>query len=1153
MPANNNQNANQNQSANAPKGDILTQIVAKDTSLKDLYLLEKTMSASLMSIDKIQQKMNTTLSSVDKNILKGNKTLSSIDTSMHQVLTKLDALAQGVLTHSTNRPKLDNLNLKTVESLLTNINQNTADVLTTIANSTAASVVSSTPANMYDTDLADIKDLLDSIDKTTLDVGSVVSNVDQNTFDILTTLSNYVTNISNSQIPTTPANTPNSADIETYLISIDKTTSDMESVLSTIDQTTFDIFTILGNINTNTSRPTTSSAQSSTSTSNSGTTNKLDDALQNQYLHTALNALANQSNIRDAIAAQMRINQPTLGTDDFDEQLNDILKSITVPLSTNVETEKDLRDLLERLNQRVADGWMMQEEANQLSVEAMNNFMTSALQQVESRQAASRVSFVDQLKDKLISVLPDIMKNVGSGQAIASDVVSIGGSAIGSVVSDAIKVALPGLAGSFLGEYAEKVIGGLSKNFSEYIGYLTTSVQNVRNEIIKSGFEKIRKDVNDMATYSIDIYTKSVNDLYSVWDTNLGKVTATQGYTKEALNTLQDAVAQRLQAEGYGNVINAGDYITELANTLNSKLGGELAEAFAAQNLILQKAVPEVDLSTMGETFAAIYRSARLQGADAEEIMVSAMNQIVGATKALEETTSGNNQFISQIDNLLKKANEVVLSSNGTANQVAEMATQLMAAEAPLSAIAPQLSGFTSTLVDKLLSGNDATAVALRAIMNTLDSNIGITETSFRKSLMEDTQGVLSTAFEAIGQFINDNSNESAQYEFYKSMETVFGIASNQLAQIDFSLIAQQIAEASTATNMKALTDAENLVKAGETTTLEEQLVANTSNQLLATNAIADTLDNALMRKLEQNELALERQIAVLQSEQVVNLAEKTMNMLTGVADVVRHALDPLGLTDGLLELLDDGFAAVMDAQRYMTTTTASSIESAVADRSAADQQTWANTVGNALAIGATQLTSLGMPSALDYANDIKNYGVVNTFNEMMSAYKQTADTATQTTVDITNSVQATAVTQANLADTLVRTEEQIKASQAYQEKIATANQTNTAFEQKRAEAAQQQRALLEAERAMTTANHDNIEAIRESVSKLDELSNYLSPILDENRNQSGLLQTLSEKFDQLMHTLVNRTAQPTTTSPTPNVNTSYNERDRIYGPVKVW
>ena len=63
-------------------------------------------------------------------------------------------------------------------------------------------------------------------------------------------------------------------------------------------------------------------------------------------------------------------------------------------------------------------------------------------------------------------------------------------------------------------------------------------------------------------------------------------------------------------------------------------------------------------------------------------------------------------------------------------------------------------------------------------------------------------------------------------------MESVFGISANQLAQVDFTNIAAQVAEASTSANIKALTDAENLVRSGETTTLEEQLVANTSNQL---------------------------------------------------------------------------------------------------------------------------------------------------------------------------------------------------------------------------------------------------------------------------------------------------------------------------------
>ena len=129
----------------------------------------------------------------------------------------------------------------------------------------------------------------------------------------------------------------------------------------------------------------------------------------------------------------------------------------------------------------------------------------------------------------------------------------------------------------------------------------------------------------------------------------------------------------------------------------------------------------------------------------------------------------------------------------------------------------------------------------------------------------------------------------------------------------------------------------------------------------------------------------------------------------------------------------------------------------------------------------------------------------------------------------------------------------QAAAAEATRQQQLQASANQTTFDAKRTEALQQQRALQEAERTMTTANHDNIEAIRESVSKLDELSNYLSPILDENRNQSNLLQSLAEKVDKLVLAVTNKAAQPAPTSVVPNVNTSYNERNRIYGPIKTW
>jgi chromosome segregation ATPase len=186
----------------------------------------------------------------------------------------------------------------------------------------------------------------------------------------------------------------------------------------------------------------------------------------------------------------------------------------------------------------------------------------------------------------------------------------------------------------------------------------------------------------------------------------------------------------------------------------------------------------------------------------------------------------------------------------------------------------------------------------------------------------------------------------------------------------------------------------------------------------------------------------------------------------------------------------------------------------------------------------------------------VKNSGVVDSFSEMMKSQERTASAAQSVVsgqADMAASVKESATTQESLADSFKRTEDNIKATKEYQDKLANANDATSKYEQKRDEAYQQLRAQQAAEMAMTTANHDNIAAIRESVSKLDELSNYLSPILDENRNQSNLLQSLAEKVDKLVLAVTNKAAQPAPTSVVPNVNTSYNERNRIYGPVKTW
>ena len=723
-----------------------------------------------------------------------------------------------------------------------------------------------------------------------------------------------------------------------------------------------------------------------------------------------------------------------------------------------------------------------------------------------------------------------------TASAAMNTVGAVGGTLVGAEVGAAIGTAIGGPVGTVVGGIIGDLVGSKIEALTSIIGdrldYLANHSKKTRDEILQAGLDKIRKDVKDMATYSIEIYETSTKSIYDAWDKNLSQITATQGYTKEALNSLQDAVAQRLQSEGYGTTINAADYLDSLANTLNANLGGTLAEAFAAQNLILQKAVPEVDLSQSAAQFAAIYANANKQTGQGEDTMIAAMNEIAGAAKALETVTEGNNQFLKETGSLLTKATEVVQIAGGNADQISGLTTQMMASEAAITSVAPQLSGFTSELVTLLMNNNDATAVSLRAIMNDMNSNIGVSATSFMKSFMDDTQGTLSTAFAAIQKFIDQNENEASRQEFLQALESVFGVQGSKLAQIDFGGVSDLISQVSTSVNMAALTNAENLVRGGETTSLEEQLVANTTNQLLATNAISTTIDNKLMRKLETNELAMERLVYSAQATQSVDLAENTLSFFTKISDLIMSILDPFGLFDMFTTSINAATSAAIDAERYLVTSTMSSIGSTVANGFAGAQNAFANTVGGAGAVMEAAFTK--STDAMVFA--VETNGVTDTFEGMLSNYAQASKEAQAAIAQ--SSAESNAISYASM-------EQQAKQSSEYKQKQTEAQQQDAKYEEDKAAAREQQKAQQQEDALREIENHDNIVIIKDYLDTLD-MSDYLQPILEEHRTHTEQIKDLQATTTEVVKLLSTMIEYQMVTSPEFASTISYDERSRI-------
>lgn len=657
------------------------------------------------------------------------------------------------------------------------------------------------------------------------------------------------------------------------------------------------------------------------------------------------------------------------------------------------------------------------------------------------------------------------------------------GAAIGVALTPALGPLGPivgEVAGDLIGKYMKETIIEEFNEIADMVGEISNQAEKNRTKIIEVAFDKIRKDVTAMSTYQIEIYEQATQKIYQAWDKNLEQVTATQNYTKNQLNDLQDQVAQRLLDAGLQNAINAADYTDVLVQALNANLSGPLAEEFAYQSMVLSKAIPEFNSAQFAEQFAAIWTNAIKEGGSGSEEMVKAMQQIAGATRALREYTDGNNQFIKQIGNYMTLAEQFVARADGNIGQVSELTTQMLAAEAPLSALAPQLSGFTGELVTLLSDQNKSSAVALRAIMHDMNENIGVSATDFMSSFMEDTKGTLTTAFSAIQDFLDRNQAPGAQQEFYQAMEDIFGISSEKIAQIDFGYVAEQLAKTNANLNTAALLDAEALVKEGQTETLEQQLVNNTSNMLLGVNSVRDTLDNNIMRSLEKNELEMEKLIYANLSTQSVDLAESTLEFFNKIKDVLLTVLDPLGTVREPLKLLNSlgSFTASMAANIELYSKTKSLNQ--IGESSYADRQTDIMT-----ATGASNLAVLsnllgGNTSAIQIA--MNQNSLASSFDTLMLRQQK-----------FTEWSQSAAEESRIAAE---ETKNAVSTSSSDSESKMTKEELNSEFDKQLALASQQQLELAQVEEQRAQKQSEDLTEIHDIVKEIDD-TDYLGKMLE--------------------------------------------------------
>lgn len=413
-----------------------------------------------------------------------------------------------------------------------------------------------------------------------------------------------------------------------------------------------------------------------------------------------------------------------------------------------------------------------------------------------------------------------------------------------------------------------------------------------RDEQLKNEEKRMRDDLETVIRKPFEILESAATNVYEVWDNYLRKITATQGYNKEDLQSLMGAFAQRLRDEGLSSVISTTDITSSLANVLESGLSGKIAEEFAYTAAKLNAAVPTQDFFGYAGTYASIAANAMKSGmsqsaaiAYANDQMYAFASNVLYASRTL---AGGFTTGLKDAQTLFEQSVQIAQASR--TNNAANIGGVLTAVSAIVGAIAPDLAtSMTDVIYKAAVGGNSSDIVALRSL-----ANINASNTDFLKRLSQDPQGVFVELFRNLANM--QNMSQTAWMEVAEGLSSVFGVSMDAFARVDFNYLAQAIANMNV--NNNSLQENLDLLAEGQTTTTEEQLKIAQINKYMIEEGLAYVLDNEAARAIQQH--MWEEQIAneLMEAEYGVNIHGAALEFLQGLrktVDNILNFLNPLG------------------------------------------------------------------------------------------------------------------------------------------------------------------------------------------------------------------------------------------------------------------
>lgn len=455
-------------------------------------------------------------------------------------------------------------------------------------------------------------------------------------------------------------------------------------------------------------------------------------------------------------------------------------------------------------------------------------------------------------------------------------------------------------------------------NYIDKLGNAANREQKSRERNTELAAQRLEADVKTMIEKPFEILEAAAQSLYNAWDQNIRTINGTQGYTKEDLQDLISAYAQRLRDDGLSSVISSADITESLAKVLEAGLSGNAAVEFAYEAAKLNAAIPTQDFYSYSDIYASIAANAIKSGKSQSEAISYANSQLESFASnvlyASRQLSGGFSSGLKNAEELFEKS--VKISQFARTWNANEISAVLTSVSAITGAIAPDLANeIVDSIYKAAIGGNSSQLVALRSL-----AGINASNTEFLKQFAEDPQSVFSTLFRNLSEM--QNMSPEAYMEVAEGLSNIFGLSMDSLSRVDFNYLADAISNMQV--NSNTLNENMALLKSGETTTNAEQLKMQQINKYMIDEGLAYVMDNEAARAIQQHmwdeQLAREMQESTYGVE-IEGAALQFLQGIKGTIDRIMGFLNPLSYVSKIYNVaksIEEGNALEDDIQTLL-------------------------------------------------------------------------------------------------------------------------------------------------------------------------------------------------------------------------------------------